>query len=68
MTLKDTLGRNPLEKGSARRRDFYGHNTQHSQEKEIHAHGGIRTRNPSKRSATDPRLRPRGHRDRPFCL
>ena len=30
----------------------------------IHAPGGIRTRNPSKRSATSPRLRPLGHRDR----
>ena len=27
--------------------------------------GGIRTRNPSKRAAADPRLRPRGHWDRP---
>jgi hypothetical protein len=31
---------------------------------EIHDPGGIRTRNPSKRPATDPHLRPRGHRDR----
>ena len=30
----------------------------------IHAPGGIRTRNPSKRSAADPRLRPLGHWDR----
>ena len=35
---------------------------------EIHDHGGIRTRNPSKRPATDPRLRPCGHRDRPTSL
>jgi hypothetical protein len=27
----------------------------------IHAPGGIRTRNPSKRSPADPRLRPLGH-------
>ena len=33
----------------------------------IHASGGIRTRNRSKRSATDPRLRPLGHWDRPNC-
>ena len=26
--------------------------------------GGIRTRNPSKQATTDPRLRPRGHRNR----
>jgi hypothetical protein len=39
------------------------HNTQHSQETDIHAPGGIRTQNPSKRAASDPRLRQRGHRD-----
>jgi hypothetical protein len=38
--------------------------TQHSQETDIHALGGIRTHNPSKRAAADPRLRPRGHCDR----
>ena len=30
----------------------------------IHVPGGIRTRNPSKRTAANPRLRPRGHWDR----
>jgi len=39
-------------------------NTQHSQKTEIHALGGILTRNPSKRVAADPCLRPRGHWDR----
>jgi hypothetical protein len=39
-------------------------NTQHSQERDIHTPGGIRTHNPSKRTAADPRLRPRGHWDR----
>ena len=39
-------------------------NTQHSQERNIHAPGAIRTRNPSKRAVADPRLRPRGHWDR----
>jgi hypothetical protein len=34
----------------------------------IHAPGGIRTHNPSKRAAADPRLRPRGHWDRPSLL
>jgi hypothetical protein len=34
--------------------------TQHSRETDIHVHGGIRTRNPSKRTAADPRLRTRG--------
>jgi len=38
--------------------------TQHSQETDMHAPGGIRTCNSSKRAAADPRLRPRGHRER----
>ena len=37
-------------------------NTQHSQEEtDIHTPDGIRTHNPSKRAAADPRLRPRCH-------
>jgi hypothetical protein len=39
--------------------------THNTQEKYIHAADGIRTRNPSKRAAEDPRFRQRGHRDRP---
>ena len=39
-------------------------NTQHSQQTDVHAPGGIRIRIPSKRTAADPRLRPRGHRNR----
>ena len=35
-------------------------NTQHSQETDIHVAGGIRTHNPSKPAAAEPRLRPRG--------
>jgi hypothetical protein len=38
--------------------------TQQSQETDIHDPGGIRTHNPSKRAAADPRFRPRGHWDR----
>jgi hypothetical protein len=38
-------------------------NTQHSHETDIHAACGIQTHNPSKRTAADPRLRPRGHWD-----
>jgi hypothetical protein len=37
---------------------------QHSQHISSHATGGIRTCNPSKRVAADPRLRPRVNRDR----
>jgi hypothetical protein len=40
-------------------------NTQHSQQTDIHAPGEIRTHNPSKPAAADPRLRPRGYWDRP---
>jgi hypothetical protein len=39
-------------------------NTQHTQENRHPCPGDIRTRNPSKRAAADPRLRPRGHWDR----
>jgi hypothetical protein len=40
-------------------------NTKHSQETNIHGPGGIRTHNPSKRGAANPRLRSRGRWDRP---
>ena len=46
-----TPGWTPLDEGSARRRGLCLHNTQHSQETNTHALGGIRTRNPSKRAA-----------------
>ena len=36
-------------------------NTQHSQQTNIHAPGGIRTHDLSRRAAADLRLRPRGH-------
>jgi len=39
-------------------------NTQHSQHKDIHAHGGISTQKPSKRATAGQCLRPRGHWDR----
>jgi hypothetical protein len=35
--------------------------TQYPKQTDIHAARGIRTRSPRKRSAADPRLRPRGH-------
>jgi hypothetical protein len=60
----NTVGRTPLDDWSARRRDLYLTNTQHSQQTNIHVPGGIRTRNPSRRAAADPRLRPLGHWDR----
>jgi hypothetical protein len=62
ITLRDiTLGTIPVD---ARRRDLY--NTQHSQEADIHASGGIQTRNPSKQAIAEPRFRPRGHWDRHY--
>jgi hypothetical protein len=36
-------------------------NTHHSQETDIHAHGGIRTPSPGKRVTAGPRLRPHGY-------
>jgi hypothetical protein len=39
-------------------------NTQHSQDTDIHATWGIRTRNPSKRTASDSCPRPRSHWNR----
>jgi hypothetical protein len=67
ITLRHTtLGWNPLDQRSASRRDLFQTVTTHnSQNTDIHDPAGIGTRNPSKRTAADPRLRPRGHRDRP---
>jgi hypothetical protein len=56
-----TVSRTPLDEGSPRRRDLYLTPRKHSQETNIHAPVGIRTHDPSKRSAADLRLRPRGH-------
>jgi len=56
-----TFHRTPLDEGSAHRRDLYltTHNIQKRQTN-IHAPGGIRTHNPSKRAAADSHLGPRG--------
>jgi hypothetical protein len=69
MTLwHTTLDNTPLDEWSARCTDLYltTHNTQ--QETDIHDPAWIRPRNPSKRAAADPHLRPRGHRDWPSFL
>jgi hypothetical protein len=60
----NTVG-TPLDEWSARRRDLYLTNTQHPQQTNIHASGGIRTRNLSRRAAANPCLRLLGHWDRP---
>jgi len=65
ITLRHTaLDRTPLDEWSAWRGYLYmtTHNAQKRQD--IHASGGIRTRNPRKWSAAEPCLRRRGHWDR----
>jgi hypothetical protein len=59
-----TVGRTPLDEESARRRDLYltTHNTHNRQRSMPPA--GFEPRNPSKRSAADPRLTTLGHWDR----
>jgi hypothetical protein len=54
-THTHTLGRTPVE-WSARRRDFYLENTQHSQETDIHACGKIQP--PQSQQATGGRPKP----------
>jgi hypothetical protein len=58
---RTTVHRTPLDEWSVRRRDLYLTNTQHSQQTNIHGLGGILTRNPSRRVAADPCLRPLVH-------
>jgi hypothetical protein len=62
ITHIQTHGRAPLDEWSARRRDLYLHRT--TQQTNIHAPSGIRTRDPSNQAAADLRLRPRGHYER----
>ena len=51
ITLRHTtLGRTPLDEWSARRRDLYLYNTQHSQQTDIHVTGEIRTRDFGRRA------------------
>jgi len=48
VALNDTtIGRNPLDKVSARRRDFYLNNTLQSQETKLRAPGENQTPNPA---------------------
>ena len=58
------LGNAPVDVWSSRRRDLY----LTILTTDIHALGGIRTHNPSKRATVDPRLRPPGHRDRRYIV
>jgi len=64
-THTDTPGRNPMNQLSARRRGRYLHNTQQTQETNIHALSGIRNSDPSNRAAAKLRIRSQGHWGRP---
>ena len=56
-----TVGRTPLDEWSARHRDRYLRSKRQTKESSTHVLSEIRTRNPNKRAAADPRFRPRGH-------
>jgi len=58
-----TVGRTPGHVMSPTQRPLPG---QHTKETNIHAPSGIRTHNPIKRVAVDPRRRPRGQWDQPI--
>jgi choline dehydrogenase-like flavoprotein len=58
-----TVGRTPLNEWSVGSRDLPD-NSQHTQQTNIHATGGIRTHDRSRRAAVDQRLRQRGYWDR----
>jgi hypothetical protein len=60
LTLEDSRPHSSRRVISSSQRPLPG-NTQPSQLTDIHAPEGIRTHNPSKRAAANPRLRPRGH-------
>jgi hypothetical protein len=61
-THTHTCSRTPLDEGSARHRVRHIHN-KHRRDTSIPP-DGIRTWNNRKRTAADPQIRPRGHRDR----
>jgi len=67
-----TVGRTSLDEWSAPSQRPLPDNTQHSQQTDIHAPGGIRTHNLSRRASAERRLKPRGHWDRaqvpPTCI
>ena len=71
ITLRHTtLVTTPLDERSARHRELLPNKTQHSQQRDIHAPGGIRTRNPPQANGRRLTLRQRGHWDqlRPWIL
>ena len=61
-----TVGRTPLDEYISLSQRPLPDNTQQSTQTDTHAPVGIRTHNPRKRAAVDPRIRPRGNEDRQF--
>jgi len=61
---RTTVGRTPLDEAIDPSQRPLPNSTQLSQQAEIYATGGTRTRYPSKHAAADIRLIPRGHWDR----
>ena len=59
-----TVSRTPLDEWYSPSQRPLHDNSQHSQQTNIHALGGIRIQNLSRRAAVDLRVRPRGHLDR----
>ena len=68
LTYTHIDGTTPLDEWSDRRSGSYLHNTQLKSEKKHSCPGWIRTRDHSNRAAANLRLRPRGHRDRPYLI
>ena len=62
-TRRTTVGRTPSGRVIISSPRPLPDNTQHSQQTNIHAPGGIRTHNLDRRAAAELRLRPRGHWD-----
>ena len=62
-TQLNTCGMTSFKKWSARRRCRYLHNTQQTQETNIHVLSGLKTHDPSNRAVANLRLRPHSHRD-----
>jgi hypothetical protein len=60
--------KDPLSEWSARRRDLHVHSTQQTHETNFHALNRFWRRDLNDRAAVDLRLRPHGHRNRPWAL
>jgi len=63
-THTHTPGTTPVNEWAVRRRGSYLHKTQQTQDTNIHALTGIRTRDPSNETPSDPPLSSHGQGDR----